>query len=128
MREVLPRLEAGLLQAMGAIESQLAREFSSRNPEEVEIHGVSKTGPYLEKIEKISGFVLDSFEGNVIGLDSVIVMSQAFSIILKILMEELGREGLGDVRTRDCIAAINAISINCESASAILMNKETKLN
>mgnify|MGYP003611139717 CR=1 FL=1 len=128
MNDQLPKLEQGLLLAMQAIENQVARDISSRTPSESEVHGVSKTGPYLERIERISGFVLDAFADGLVGVDSIVVMSHSLCTALKLVVEELGSEGLGDVRSKDCLSTIRAISISLESVKEVLVDKTTRIN
>ena len=91
-------LEEGLRQALQAIDNQIAREMQ-RSPAERELHGVLKWEPFEVRIERVSAYLLSIF-GEEIQLDSLIVLSQALVKSLALVVEDCGREGLGDVRAR----------------------------
>ncbi len=97
----LPKLEEGLLNVMSALNNQIARKMQ-RSPAEREILGVQKWQPYQEKIEEVTSFVLNTLEEGNGNLDSIFVLSQAFSKVLKILVDDLSQEGLGKLRTEYC--------------------------
>lgn len=90
-------LEAGLLQAMRSLDNQIARALE-RTPAEREESGVQKWGPYTDRVELVSTFVIDAFGDEGVQLDSLLVLAQVFPKVLSILSDELGREGLGEIR------------------------------
>lgn len=92
-------LEMGLLEAMQAIDKQVLREVSSRSPGAREEHGVQKWEPIEKRIELISGFLLNELGENNVGLDSLLVLAQSFTKVLQMVAEDLGDEGLGEVRS-----------------------------
>lgn len=91
-------LESGLMQALKALDNQVSRALE-RTPAEREESGVQKWKPYSERVELVSGFLLDSFAEEEIGLDSLLILAQVFPKVLSILGDELGEEGLGKIRS-----------------------------
>lgn len=91
-------LEGGLRQALQAIDNQIAREMQ-RSPADREVHGVLKWEPFETRIERVSAYLLSIF-GEDIQLDSLMVLSQALVKTLALVVEDCGREGLGDIRAR----------------------------
>lgn len=108
MSEKLAPLEEGLLKAMRAIDNQIAREMQ-RTPAERDLHGVNKTKPYDDRLERVATFILDSLGENQICLDSLLVLSRAMVKVLRLVSEDLGEEGLGEVRTEYCFRAFDEI-------------------
>jgi len=104
----IPPLEAGLLTAMRAIDNQIARTMQ-RTPEELSKHGVQKWEPYQKRIESIASFVLDSIGTRQVDLDSLLVLSQAFTKALTLLVNDLEEKGLGHIRSEYCGAAFASI-------------------
>jgi hypothetical protein len=92
-------LEKSLISAMQALDKQILRAVSSRNPEKLERHGVQKWEPISERVEMVATLILDKLGDNHIELDSVLVLSQALSKVLQLVAEDLGRDGLGELRT-----------------------------
>lgn len=92
-------LEESLITAMQGIDKQILREVSSRSPVSRQEHGVQKWEPIEKRVEYLSGFILNELGESTVGLDSVLVMAQAFSLALQMVSEDLGEEGLGEVRT-----------------------------
>lgn len=84
---------------MQALDKQILRAVSSRNPEKLERHGVQKWEPISERVEMVATLILDKLGDNHIELDSVLVLSQALSKVLQLVAEDLGRDGLGELRT-----------------------------
>lgn len=103
------KLEAGLLQAMKAIDNQIARAMQ-RSPAEREVHGVQKWEPYTARVEGIAGFLLEEIGDTKVGLDSLLVCAQAFTKALQLVCNELGTDGLGDVRAAYCLDAMRHIT------------------
>ena len=91
------KLETGLLQAMQAIDNQIARALQ-RTPAEREVHGVQKWGAYETRIEDMTAFLLNALGDEEVGLDALIVFAQAFPKALRLATEDLGAEGLGKIR------------------------------
>jgi hypothetical protein len=112
-------LEQNLLAAMKAIDNQILREMQ-RSPAELEKHGVQKWEPYQKRIENISALILNSLGGEDISLDSLLVLSQATSKALQLIVEELGSEGLGKMRAAYCQRAIEALADNAHKAGQSL--------
>ncbi len=106
--ETLPKLESGLLQAMQALDNQIARAME-RSPSELEVSGVQKWKPYAERVEAVSTFLLESFGGEEINLDSLLVLSQVFPKVISILSDELGREGLGELRSSYVLSVLEGL-------------------
>lgn len=122
----LPPLEEGLLLSARAIDNQVAREMQ-RSPAEVERHGVQKWKPYSDRVEKAATFLLNAVESEEIGLDGFIVLAQAWSKALYLLIDDLGPDGLGQIRSSYCRAAMEAISDDASRALGAL-GSERNLN
>jgi len=112
-------IEEGLIRAMQALDSQIARSMS-RDPAEREVHGVQKWEPITERVERICVLVMNALGDNEIDLDSVLVLSQAFPKVLALVSEDLGREGMGEVRTGYCLAAADSFEADCEKVRSVL--------
>lgn len=121
--EKAPPLEHGILTAMKAIDNQIAREMQ-RSPAELEKHGVQKWEPFMKRIENISALVMNSLGKEEIQLDSLIVMSQAMTKCLQLVIEDLGAESLGKIRTSYCQAAIDNISKDAFRAGQLLKGRD----
>jgi hypothetical protein len=123
----LSPLEEGLLRAMTAIDKQVAREMQ-RTPSELEVHGVQKWEPYQKRIEFISSFILNSLGDEQAQLDSVLVLSQAFTKSLTLLVADLGVEGLGKLRSDYALAAAESISKDTFKIGQMLKGTEQLAN
>jgi hypothetical protein len=108
MKENFGKLEEGLLQAMKAIDNQVARAMQ-RSPAEREMHGVQKWEPYASRVEGISAFLLQEIGDTNVGLDSLLVCAQAFTKVLQLVCDDLGREGLGTLRASYCLDAMGKV-------------------
>jgi hypothetical protein len=108
MSEQNGKLEEGLLQAMKAIDNQVARAMQ-RSPEERERLGVQKWEPYESRIEHLTAFILSEVGDNSVTLDSLVVLAQSFTKALRLVSEDLGAEGLGQVRSSYCLDAMEKI-------------------
>ena len=117
----LPALEQGLLTAMQAIDNQIAREMQ-RNPQQREQHGVQKWEPYNTRIERITAFVMNSLGGSEVDLDSVLVLYQTFSKAVQMVIEDLGEDGLGKVRSSYCQTALESVARDCRNGLALLQH------
>ncbi len=111
--EKLPPLEDGLLKAMQALDNQLARAIA-RTPAEREVHGVQKWEPIEERVERVSVFLLDSVGAGQSGVESLVILSQAFSKALVLLCEDLGGDGLGQIRSKYVLHASELLSKDAE--------------
>ena len=114
-----PLMESGLLQCMKALDNQIAREMQ-RSPEEREAHGVQKWEPYNTRIERVVTLLLNELGADNITLDSVLVLTQALSKTMSITVDDLGEEGLGNVRSTYCLKACEALSFDTERALNVL--------
>jgi hypothetical protein len=113
------KLEEGLLQAMHAIDNQVARAMQ-RSPEEREVMGVQKWEPYDTRVEQVTAYVLNELGDNSVALDSVLVLAQAFTKALRLATEDLGADGLGSVRTAYCVDTMEKIQRDASKALAEL--------
>lgn len=98
MNQKLTPLDEGLLRALRAIDTQVAREMQ-RTPAELEKLGVQKWEPFNKRIENIAAFLIDNISEQNVQLDSLLVLSQALVKVLKIFSEDLGEDGLGKMRS-----------------------------
>jgi len=115
----LPPLEEGLLRAMKALDSQIARAMS-RTPSQREEHGVQKWEPHSERVERVCILVMQALGEREVELDSVIVLAQAFSKALNLLADDLGEKGLGKMRTNYVLSAAKSILTDAERISGSL--------
>lgn len=119
-QEKVSRAEEGLRQAMQAVDSQVAREVFRRDPAEKEKHGVQNWAPVDERIERTSSFILNMLGENEVQLESLLVFAQAFPKVLQLLVEDLGEDGLGQVRTAYCLEAAKRIAQTAERTAEAL--------
>ncbi len=108
MAEQFGKLEEGLVQAMRAIDNQVARAMQ-RSPSERDAHGVQKWEPYETRVEHVAAFIINQLGEEAVSLDGVIVLAQAFTKALRILTHDLGSDGLGETRTAYCLDAVDKI-------------------
>lgn len=101
-------LETNLLALLHNLDTQVARAMQ-RTPAELEEEGLNKQSIYLEKIEKISQIVLSAVADTTNQLDSLLILSQALSKALFLIVEELGQENLGKTRSLYCLQALENI-------------------
>ena len=120
-------LEEGLITAMQGIDKQILREVSTRTPAGREEHGVQKWEPIEKRVEYVSGFVLNELGEATVGLDSLLVMSQAFALALQMVSEDLGEEGLGEVRTTYLKTAFEQLE-RCAFRGKQALSSESTLN
>lgn len=123
--EKLSVLEESLLRALEALDSQIQRSMQ-RTPAEREEQGVQKWKPIEERVEKLTGLLLDAF-GNTIELDSIIILSQTMAKALSMICSDLGVEGLGDVRSRYVEDTLRLLSIEIERTQRLLKRSEISL-
>jgi hypothetical protein len=113
------KLEQGLLQAMKAIDNQVARAMQ-RSPAAREVHGVQKWEPYNTRVESVTAFLLEELGDTSITLDSLLVFSQAFTKALQLVVSDLGREGLGEMRASYCLDAMEKVERDAQEVVASL--------
>lgn len=106
--EKLPPLEGGISQLLTAITSQIARELQ-RSPHEREQEGVRKWKPIEARTEIVTMKALEVVATGQADLDALLVSSQSFVKALMVYVEELGRDGLGQVRREYCRDALEKI-------------------
>ncbi|WKZ56477.1 MAG: hypothetical protein QY326_07025 [Bdellovibrionota bacterium] len=116
-------LEAALLRVLQALDNQVAREMQ-RDPKEREQQGMQKWEPYAKRIEHIAGLVIDALSAGEVGVDGILILSQACAKILKITATDLGADGLGQLRTSYCLAAFEALEREAREGSAALKGGE----
>jgi hypothetical protein len=119
MTQQAGKLEEGLLQAMKAIDNQIARAMQ-RSPEEREQQGVQKWEPYESRIEHVTAFILNELGEDSVTLDALVVLAQSFTKALRLVSEDLGVDGLGNVRSSYCIDAMQKIQRDAGKALADL--------
>jgi hypothetical protein len=115
MNAKVGKCEEGLLQAMKAIDNQIARALQ-RTPAERELQGVQKWEPYESRIEHVTAFLLNQLGDSEVSFDSLIVFAQAFTKALRFAAEDLGTEGLGAMRTDYCRDAMQKIERDASKA------------
>jgi hypothetical protein len=115
----LAPLEEGLLQAMQALDRQVAREMQ-RSPAERELKGVRKWEPYEKRVENVTSFILNSLGEESIALDGVLILAQSFVKSLHLIAEDLGGDGLGEVRAQYFRGALESIAQDISRAETTL--------
>jgi len=115
----LPPLEEGLLKALQALDRQVAREMQ-RTPAEREAKGVRKWEPLERRVENVTSFVLNSIGEELVTLDSILIVAQSFAKSLYLIAEELGHEGLGEIRSQYCRGAVESIAQDMSRAETLL--------
>lgn len=120
-------LEAGVLQACQALDNQIARRMQ-RDPKQKAEHGVQKWEPLQERVEHVASLLVESFGEEEIQLDSLLILTQAFTKALYILTSELGEDGLGEMRSRYCEEAFSNLLRDIERAEAVLKENAVALN
>jgi hypothetical protein len=113
-----------LTAALKALDTQIAREMQ-RSPAQTELHGVQKWEPYRRRMEELSSFLIDNFGQKTIGLDGLLVLSETLAKSLQLLVEDLGPDGLGRVRSEYCSQTVKNIMRDCEAALAALREEHT---
>lgn len=111
-KEKAEPLADGIARAMQALDRQIAREMQ-RTPAEREEHGVQKWDPYQKRVELICALLLNGFGDESFSLDGFIVLSQAFSKSLQLLAEDLGADGLGELRSKYVRWCLENIQQDC---------------
>lgn len=123
MGERVGKLEEGLLQAMKAIDNQVARAMQ-RTPAERDVHGVQKWEPFETRVELITAFLLNELGSQEVSIDSMVVLAQAFTKALALVCDDLGSEGLGAVRSSYCLDAMEKIERDAHRAVRGLGSQE----
>jgi len=112
-------LEEGILKAMRALDSQIARRMQ-RTPTEREAEGVQKWAPYALKVEELTALMMNALGDEEITLDSILVFSQALTKALKLIIEDLESDGLGQIRSGYCQATLEKITRDCEDGLSVI--------
>lgn len=120
--EKLPLLDESLIRALELIDSQIARAME-RTPEQRDVGGVQKWKPLEERVERISTLLLDYY-GDRIQLDSVVVMSQVLVKVLGIVCQEMGQEGLGEVRSIYVQDALKKLEIEIQRSLGVFKQEQ----
>ncbi len=123
--EKLSILEESLIRALRALDSQIQRAIE-RTPSQREESGVQKWKPYEDRVEKLTGLILDAF-GETIELDSVIILTQTMAKALSMLCEDLGSEGLGAIRSAYVEDTLRVLSIEIERAQRVFKKEQVSL-
>ena len=116
-------LQEQILASLHALDSQVARAMQ-RTPKEREEHGVEKWQPFQERVERVTEVILQGFADERCKLDGVLIMAEAYAKGLRMLVEELGMEGLGEVRSRYCGVAFANIEREIRAAKMVLAADE----
>lgn len=109
------KAQQGLLQAMRAIDVQVAREMQ-RTPSQRAAHGVQKWEPFYRRVEDLTAFVLDMLGEQEVKLDGLLVLAQVCAKALCLACEDLGEDGLGQVRSAYCRDSFEKIAADCRRA------------
>ena len=121
----LPLLDESLIRALELIDSQVARAME-RTPEQREKGGVQKWKPLEERVERLSTLILDNF-GDRVQLDSILVLSQAMVKVLGLLCQEMGQDGLVELRSLYIQDALKILEIEVERTIGVFKEDKTVL-
>ena len=121
-RDKLPVLEESLLEALKALDNQIAREMQ-RDAKSRDLQGSQKWEPYQTRIERLCSFLLNSLGEQTIDLDGVIVLAQTFSKTLSLVSADLGEDGLGQVRSEYVRSTFEHLERDAESAKRSLSSE-----
>lgn len=119
-----PPLTSGLATAMRALDKQIARSMQ-RSPAEREQMGVQKWEPLNTKVEEVTTAVLELIGEDIASIDALLVLARAFPKALKLLVEELGEDGLGSLRSAYCRDAAEQIERDCRDLIDIFRRERT---
>ena len=116
----LSPVEEGLLGAMRALDRQIEKELVRRGPSDLETFGVTRWEPYRKRMERVASAALQAFSDNDVKLDSLLVLSQSLVKVIALVVDELGVEGLGAMRTAYSAEACNSIADDAMRALRLL--------
>jgi hypothetical protein len=122
MTEQRGKLEQGLIQAMKAVDNQIARAMQ-RTPSERDLHGVQKWEPYNTRVENVAAFVLEEIGAQEASLDSLLVFTQGFTKALYLIVSDLGKEGLGSLRASYCLDAMKKVERDAQEVIEALADE-----
>ncbi len=122
----LPPLEQALLDVLQALDNQIAREMQ-RTPASRESQGVQKWEPIATRVERLTAFILSSLGAQEVQLESLLVLCQASVKALRMGCEDLGKEGLGKMRSNYCAGTFEAV-INDARTGTDLLNDTPHLS
>ena len=98
-RKAPKTMQDHIVRFMQLLDSQVARDLQ-RRPEEREQHGAfDKNKPISDRVEILVGHFLEQFGSGDIKLDSLLISAESFTTALRIIVEELGKDGLGKKRS-----------------------------
>ena len=120
-------MEESLIRALKAIDNQVAREMQ-RTPSERDVHGAQKWEPYQVRVENLTSFLLNSLGAEEISLDGILVLSRTLTKTLRMVVEDLGHEGLGEVRTEYCRAALEDFQDEGSKGLSVLTSANDDFN
>ena len=123
----LPPLQGGLLVTLSSLDNQIAREMQ-RTPKELAAQGVQKWEPIAKRIEMITVFLLEQFSRQKFGLEALLVLTQAGTKALRMIVEEVGTEGLGQVRTGYVTKALESLEEDSRKGLELLVDPQERLN
>lgn len=124
--EQLPPLEQGLRDCLKALDNQIARELQ-RNPAELASQGVQKWQPIQTRVERLTAFLLSELGDASVNIESVLVLSQASTKAIRMACEDLGKDGLGKVRSAYCVSTFESVT-NDSRLALDLMRETTPLS
>ena len=110
----------GVHRSLRAVDSQIAREMQ-RTPSEREAHGVTKWQPMSKRVELLSAFFLDhigdsAFSEDAFSFEALLVMAQSTVKALSLVVQDLGEDGLGDLRSKYARDALHTMQFDVERA------------
>ena len=120
-------LEEALIRAMKQLDTQVAREMQ-RTPMEREDQGVRRWEPHQKRVEKITALIVNSLGDQELELDSLLILSRGLAKALQIVVEDLGEDGLGAVRSEYCLNALRDIERSCREAEREFHSGEEMAN
>jgi len=115
-------LSESLLRAMQALDTRVVREMQ-RSPAQREEEGVQKWLPFEKRVEQVAALLLEALGNEEIALDSMIIMTRAYTNALRLFIEELGTEGLGELRSDYCKFTMQRASDEARRALEILTDE-----
>jgi hypothetical protein len=118
MGESRTKGEEAFVVALRAIDSQIQRELL-RSPQQREEKGLSRKAPQDRRVENLTGFLLETFSKDEIGLDGLIVSARGFVKALTVLFEEYGEKNLGSARGRNALESLGELYNDLYKSAAL---------
>ncbi len=107
-KEQLSPLEEAILASLQAVDDQIALEHK-RQPSEPELRGVDEGEIYRKRVEFIASFLIGAAEADQVGLNSLVVFTQAFAKALAMTVDDRASEGLKDISTSYALLAAKSV-------------------